>query len=155
MGAANLEIGLLTTTNLVATLFGNLLATALLKRVGERRLVYTSFGVVAIGLGLTAFAPTVAWLFPSQLLVGIAGGLGFPTLMGMSIANVSEGQRSTAMGLHQAVYGVGMFAGPWLSGLLATALGIQPMFAITAAAVLGLGIVGNYMIGSKKLSENN
>jgi MFS family permease len=149
-GADDVEIGLLTTVNLAATVAGNLLATALVKRLGERRLVYASFGLMAAGLGLTAAAPTLAWLFASQVLVGAASGLGFPTLMGMSIANVSEGQRSTAMGLHQAVYGIGMFAGPWLSGLLATLLGIQPMFAATAAAVLGLGLWGNYRIGTKR-----
>jgi MFS family permease len=69
--------------------------------------------------------------------------------MGMSIANVNEGQRSTAMGLHQAVYGLGMFAGPWLSGLLAAPLGLQPMFAVTAAVVLGLGVAGNYVVSNR------
>ena len=66
--------------------------------------------------------------------------------MGLSIANVEEGERNTAMGLHQAVYGIGMFAGPWLSGLLAVPLGIQPMFAITAGAVLGIGLLGNWVL---------
>ena len=145
-GASEAVVGLLTTANLAATLAGNLLATALLKRLGEHRLIYISFGLLAAGLGLTAAAPGVAWLFASQALVGAASGLGFPTLMGMSIAHVSVGQRSTAMGLHQAVYGIGMFAGPWLSGLLAASLGIQPMFAATAAAVFGLGLFGNYLI---------
>ena len=148
-GASNVAIGLLTTTNLAATLVGNLLATALIKRLGEIRLVYASFGLIAVGLTLSALAPTLPWLFTSQVLVGIAGGLGFPTLMGMSISNVNEGQRSTAMGLHQSVYGIGMFAGPWLGGLLANALGIQPMFAITAAVALALGIGGNHAINKK------
>jgi MFS family permease len=149
LAASEGQIGLLTTANLAATVAGNLLAAALLKHLGERRLIYTSFGLMAAGLGLTAAAPALAWLFASQLVVGAAGGLGFPTLMGMSIANVGEGQRSTAMGLHQAVYGIGMFAGPWLSGILAVPLGIQPMFAVTAVAVFGLGVVGNYVVGAK------
>ena len=42
------------------------------------------------------------------------------------------------MGLHQAVYAIGMFAGPWLSGILADAMGIRPMFGVTAFACLGL-----------------
>ena len=152
-GASDGQIGLLTTTNLGATVVGNLLAAVLLKRLGERRLVYASFGLIAAGLGLSAAAPTLGWLYASQLLVGAASGLGFPTLMGMSIINVAEGQRSTAMGLHQAVYGLGMFAGPWLSGLLATPLGIQPMFSATAVVVLGLGLLGTYLIGKKKYSQ--
>jgi MFS family permease len=154
-GASDSQIGLLTTVNLAVTVVGNLLAAVLIRQFGERRLIYASFVLVAAGLGLTAAAPSLGWLFASQLLVGSACGLGFPTLMGMSITNVSEGQRSTAMGLHQAVYGVGMFAGPWLSGLLATPLGIQPMFAATAAAVLILGLLGTYLAGNKKINHGD
>jgi MFS family permease len=59
--------------------------------------------------------------------------------MGMSIENVVEANRTTAMGLHQAVYAIGMFAGPGLSGVLADAIGIQPMFGVTAFGCLALG----------------
>jgi MFS family permease len=45
------------------------------------------------------------------------------------------------MGLHQAVYAIGMFAGPWLSGILADAMGIRLMFGFTAVASLALGLV--------------
>jgi MFS family permease len=149
LGASEVEVSLLTTANLAATIAGNLLAAVLVRRLGERNLIYASFALLAAGLGLTAAAPALPWLFASQFAVGAAGGLGFPTLMGMSIANVNEGQRSTAMGLHQAVYGLGMFAGPWLSGLLAAPLGLQPMFAVTAAVVLGLGVAGNYVVSNR------
>jgi len=57
--------------------------------------------------------------------------------MGLSIENVDGAHRSTAMGIHQAVYAVGMFTGPWVGGVLADALGIRPMFAITAVFCLG------------------
>jgi MFS transporter, DHA1 family, multidrug resistance protein len=67
--------------------------------------------------------------------------------MGMSIEHVEGSQRSTAMGLHQAVYAIGMFAGPWLSGILAKSLGLQPMFGITAVGVLILAL-----LGTRKLS---
>ena len=36
------------------------------------------------------------------------------------------------MGIHQAVYALGMFAGPWIGGILSDALGIRAMFAIMA-----------------------
>jgi predicted MFS family arabinose efflux permease len=51
------------------------------------------------------------------------------------------------MGLHQAVYAIGMFVGPWLSGILADALGLQPMFAVTAAVCLTLGLAGASRLG--------
>jgi len=56
--------------------------------------------------------------------------------------NVPTDQRSTTLGLHQSIYAIGLFAGPWLSGILADSFGIQPMFAITALACLILGVLG-------------
>jgi len=70
--------------------------------------------------------------------------------MGASIQHVQNADRSTAMGLHQAVYAVGMFAGPALSGVLAKAMGIQPMFGVTAVACLALGLSGARRLDGKQ-----
>jgi len=77
----------------------------------------------------------------------LAQGVGYPVLMGLSIQHVQDADRSTAMGLHQAVYAMGMFAGPALSGVLAEAMGIQPMFGVTAVACLALGLLGAQWLG--------
>ncbi len=148
-GASTIQIGLLTTLNIAATAAGNMLASLLVRRRGEPPRVYASFVLMAGGVGLTAASPNLAWLYPAQVLLGLGMGIGYPLLMGLSIANVPEGERNTAMGLHQAVYGIGMFAGPWLSGILAGPLGIQPMFAVTAGAVLGIGVLGNWVLNKK------
>ena len=52
--------------------------------------------------------------------------------MGLSIERVDRGHRSTAMGIHQAVYAIGMFVGPSVGGVLADAMGIRAMFVIIA-----------------------
>ncbi len=150
-GATAIQIGLLTTTNIAANVVGNLLASAFVRRAGERLLVTASFILMAAGMALTAAAPGLAWLYAAQALMGVGGGIGYPLLLGLSIQNVEEGERNTAMGLHQAVYGIGMFAGPWLSGLLAVPLGVQPMFAVTAGAVLGIGLLGNWRLNRKPI----
>ena len=68
--------------------------------------------------------------------------------MGLSIRDVADDQRATAMGLNQSVYAVGMFAGPWLSGILAERMGIQPMFGVTGFACLALGVfVPRWLVG--------
>ncbi len=54
----------------------------------------------------------------------------------MSIQQVVGAERTTAMRLHQVVYAIGMFGGPWLSGILADAVGMRPMFGMTAFACL-------------------
>ncbi len=143
-GATTIQIGLLTTTNIAVNVAGNLLASLLVRRTGEQPLVYASFVLLAAGLALTAAAPGLPWLYAAQVFMGVGGGIGYPLLLGLSIARVGEGERNTAMGLHQAVYGIGMFAGPWLSGLLAVPLGVQPMFAVTAVVILAIGLLGNW-----------
>jgi predicted MFS family arabinose efflux permease len=67
-----------------------------------------------------------------------------------SIQHVQNADRSTAMGLHQAVYAIGMFAGPALSGVLAEVMGIQPMFAVTAVGCLLLGLSGARWLDGKQ-----
>jgi MFS family permease len=69
-------------------------------------------------------------------------GIGYPVLMGMSIQRVEEAERATAMGLHQSIYAIGMFGGPIVSGALADAVGIRPMFGMTAAVCLLIGLLG-------------
>ena len=76
-------------------------------------------------------------------------GIGYPVLMGLSIQYVVDAERTTAMGLHQAVYAIGMFGGPWLSGLLADAMGIQPMFGVTAFVCLALGLFSTRWLTAK------
>ncbi|MFZ5918539.1 MAG: MFS transporter [Chloroflexota bacterium] len=68
-------------------------------------------------------------------------GISYPVLMGMSIRHVDDTERTTAMGLHQAVYAAGMFAGPWLSGILADAVGLRPMLGVTAFGCLALSLL--------------
>ena len=67
-------------------------------------------------------------------------------MMGLSIRDVGEAERTTAMGLHQSVYSIGMFTGPWLSGILAASLGIPAMFLITGIASLALGQLGIWVL---------
>jgi MFS family permease len=50
--------------------------------------------------------------------------------------NEYSGDDSTAMGIHQSVYAIGMFSGPWIGGIVADALGIRAMFAIVGAFTL-------------------
>jgi MFS family permease len=58
----------------------------------------------------------------------------------LSIRFVSDEERATAIGLHQSVYAIGMFAGPWFSGILAQWIGLRSMFGVTALACFSLGM---------------
>lgn len=119
-----------------------LAAAFLLRRINARPLVLVSFVALSLGAMCGALATSVAWLIAVQVLIGFGFGVSYPILMGMSIERVDAAERATAMGLHQSVYAVGMFAGPWLCGILAARLGLQQMFAVTAVATLIIGVAG-------------
>lgn len=151
LGGSDVSESLLVSVNLLIVMFGSLCATRLTRRFGTHALVIFSFSILAAGVGLTAVAASIAMLFAIQLLVGLSQGVNIPLLMGSSIRYVEEFERNTAMGLHQAVYAVGMFCGPWLSGMLAQGVGIRPMLGATAIATLVLGMgIGSRLIADSR-----
>ena len=142
LGASEVLLSMLTSMNIGVVLLGNLVVTSLVKRLGALPLLYMSVILSSVGVLLAALAGSLLLVFAAQFCLGLSFGIGSPLLMGKSIERVDNNQRATAMGLHQAVYAVGMFSGPWLSGLLAELTGIQPMFAITAGVSLVLALAG-------------
>ena len=102
---------------------------------------------MVIGVGLMSVATSLLALFAAQFFIGLAHGINFPTLMGLSIRFVADSERNTAMGLHQSVYAFGIFGGPWLSGILAQIMGLRWMLATTALGVLAMGLLGVSKLG--------
>jgi len=141
-GASDVVISMLLSLNLLIGLAGNSLAAVLAQRFGQRRMVMVSFALLGGGILGAAWAPTLAWVFVFQFWVGLGFGIGYPLLMGLSINRVDAAERTTAMGLHQSVYSLGMFLGPWLSGVLAAALNIPLMFVIIGLLIVLMGIGG-------------
>jgi MFS family permease len=150
LGATDVTLSFLLSLNIGVFTAGNLLTTTIANRLGARRLLYLSFVLLAVGIGSAALAPTLPWLFAAQICIGLSQGFGYPVMMGMSIEHVPDDRRTTAMGLFQAVYGVGMFAGPGLSGVLADAMGIRPMFGATALACLVVALAVTYWLTAER-----
>jgi MFS family permease len=141
-GASDVLLGVLVSMNIGVGALGNVITTAVIKQVGSRTMLLISFVILAGGILAAAFGNTLVFVFLAQFTIGLSTGINYPILMGMSIVHVDESQRATAMGVYQSVYAVGMFTGPWLSGLLADTIGIQPMFAVTGFVILALGLSG-------------
>ena len=142
LGADNVALSLLVSMNLAVSLVGNLAATSLAARFGTKRLILAGFGLTIAGILAAWLAISLQFIYLAQFLIGLGFGIAYPTLMGKSIERVEGPSRSTAMGLHQSVYAIGMFSGPWLSGILADKIGVQPMFAVTAVGILLLAGLG-------------
>jgi len=138
LGASSLTISLLTSLNIFIGMVGNLSAAPLARRLGNTRLVFISFLILGAGTLLCAGGGSLAVLFLAQVFLGFGGGVNYPLLLGMSIEKVDENERGTAMGIHQAVYSIGIFTGPWLSGILADAFGMPAMFVMITILCTGM-----------------
>lgn len=149
-GASDVVISTMTSVNLGVVAAGNLLVTWLGKRLPYKTMLAISFALVGAGLGIAAIAPSLIFVIIGQMVLGIGFGIAYPVLLGACIRYVDGNQRASAMGLNQAVYGIGMFAGPWLSGIISVATGgIQPMLALTAVVVLITGLGGIRILRQK------
>jgi MFS family permease len=149
LGATDVTQSVLVSMHIGVFTLGNLMATAIVRRVGARRLVYLGFVLLSTGIGGAALAPSLPLIFVAQFCIGLAQGISYPVLMGLSIQQVADAERTTAMGLHQAVYAIGMFGGPWLSGRLADAMGIRPTFGVTAFVCLVLGLFVTHRLAAE------
>ncbi len=149
LGASDAMLSLLASLNLGMVLLGNAFSTAMSHRLGSKNLVVICFLMQSLGMAGAALAPSLLVVFLAQCVIGFAFGVGYPVLMGLSIEKVDHLEQNSAMGLHQSVYALGMFAGPWLSGILAKAIGIQPMFGIVAGCILVLGLLGQRVLKTR------
>lgn len=151
LGASDQMLSNLTSLNIGLVLLGNLFARAAAQKMAARPLVLLSFILICASYGIAALASAVWMVFATLVLAGFASGVGLPVLMGLSIRHVDDAERTTAMGLHQSVYAIGMFAGPWLNGVLADAIGIQPMFAAMGVVGLVVALVGTGALPQRDL----
>lgn len=87
-------------------------------RVGRRPVLLVSLLGTAIGFFIMGAAQTLAWLFVARIIDGISGG-NISTAQAY-IADVTKPEeRSKAMGLIGAAFGLGFVLGPAIGGLMA------------------------------------
>ena len=135
------SLGLLSTVHLLPNILFSWLAGAYLApRLGEKWVCAIGFlcmGVSCLGMPLTRSFPQMLAL---QALCGAGVGCSAPLLLALSIRDIPPERRGVAMGFYQSLYGIGMFAGPALAGLLVQAA--SPMVA--GVAQLAEGYRANY-----------
>jgi MFS transporter, DHA1 family, multidrug resistance protein len=91
---------------------------------------------------LIPFADTKLLLCIIQSVNGFSLGIIFPLMLGMSVKSIPEQKKATAMGAYQALYAIGIFAGPFFAGLLNSHLGIEAGFYFAGS----LGIVATLAV---------
>lgn len=131
LGASSFHLGLITTvTTVPAILSSSLSGYFFTQRYGERNTIVGGFLIIALSCIVVPFINRLSILYLSQIINGFGQGIVFPILMGLSIKNVVHNKRGTAMGFFQAIYGLGMFTGPVLLGVLSDFAGMDIGFLI-------------------------
>ncbi|WHH57560.1 MFS transporter [Petroclostridium sp. X23] len=129
LGATDFQLSLLTNISTIPVIFASAMSgTLFIKYLGEKYTVMLGFLAAALASIATPYMPSIAWLYVIQFIGGFGRGLTFTLLMGISIKNIENSRRATAMGFFQAAYGIGMFLGPVVVGFFSDTLGISSGF---------------------------
>ncbi|RGE22753.1 MFS transporter [Leucobacter sp. wl10] len=138
MGAGLGMSGFIASAAVVGQLAGNLPASWLVSRVGERVAMLAAAGVAVFGAAGVALAPNLAVLGLSVFVVGFAAATVALARHSFMTTRVPVAFRARALSLIGGSHRLGRFAGPFLAaGLLAaTASSAAPVWAF--AVCLGL-----------------
>ena len=139
LGATNMQLGLLGLVSLFpGILISPLAGTLFPRKFGVKYTLVIGFLLAGLGSVAVPFCQNLLQLFILQLLSNTGTAATITLLMGLCIQDIPNEQRGTAMGFFQAVYGLGIFLGPFAMGWLSHELGLMTAFIITGA----VGVVG-------------
>lgn len=142
LGATRADLGTLTMVMSLSVTAATLLSAFLVERLGPKTVGMVGLSMQAVGAFGVPLMDTVPLVCLTQALNGAGRGLSYPAMMGLSIRAVPESERATAMGVFQAVYALGMFAGPASTGIIGDGFGLGAVFAVAGiAALLGVALV--------------
>jgi MFS transporter, DHA1 family, tetracycline resistance protein len=142
---------LLTSFSVMQFLFSPILGN-LSDQYGRRPILLISLFGFGVDYLLTAFAPTISWLFAGRIIAGIMGA-SFTTASAY-IADVSTREnRAQNFGMIGAAFGLGFIIGPALGGIIAT-FGLRAPF-IAAAILTFINWLYGYFVVPESLKPEN
>lgn len=151
LNASESQLGYLTFAYTLPNAVSSLLAGKYLsQKYGERILIVAGFILMGIFTLLVPLTKNISALIFTQALMGFGNGLAFPMLMGLSIKYVPSEKRSTAMGIFQSIYGLGMFLGPVIMGVISDMSGLNISFVIMGSIGLITAVISMYVIKTEK-----
>jgi len=137
VGASQLQLGMLgLAVALPRLIVAPFAGTLVPQKIGTRNTIALGFLLMVLACVLFVFVTEMWQLYVVQALVGTGTTLAYTLLMGLSIRDVSGEKRATAMGFFQAVYGLGMFIGPFVTGWVAFGFGLRVAFLFTGVVAL-------------------
>ena len=141
IGASSADLGIITMMALAASVVAALTSVRVAERWGYTFTI--ALGAVLMGGGLLSI-PSITSIYllgAVQLAIGFGRGTLNTTTMALTIYSAPPEQRATAMGVYQALYAIGMIAGPLVSGSLADSFGLSSVFYLCASLCLVIAAI--------------
>ncbi|GGY78292.1 MFS transporter [Pseudoduganella plicata] len=128
-----------------ATQVGSALALLLLVPLGDRmprrRLMLMQLGVLCVALLCAASARSAAFLVGAMLVVGMLGTAMTQGLIAYAATAAAAGERGRVVGATQGGVVTGLLLARVLAGGIADLAGWRAMYLVSAAAMLGIGVL--------------
>ena len=142
LDASQFQLGLLGVLSTAPAIFISPLAGNIMpKKLGSATTLAIGFVLAGAGTALVAVSNTLWSLFAVQIIGAVGGAIVGTLLLGLCIRDIPAERRATAMGFFQAVYGIGMFLGPFATGHIGHSFGLMAAFIFTGA----VGLLGAVM----------
>jgi MFS transporter, PHS family, inorganic phosphate transporter len=130
-----LQVGLVTSTSLLAAALGALTFGRIADMFGRKRIYGYECLVLSAGALASAFSPNITWLIVFRFILGIGIGGDYPVSATIMSEYAGKASRGMLIGLVFAMQAAGLILGPLLAaGLLATSLSHDWVWRILLAA---------------------
>ena len=165
IGMSTAQLGYLSVANLLPNMIlSRVSGTVLSRKFGRRAVLTVGFGFLAAACCLYPRTRSMVALLAVQALLGSGVGLIMPLTMSSAIEEIPNEKRGAAMGIYQAVYGLGMFIGPVIAGMVIERVSAGPEQNIVvsgytavftlAMAVSLVGMVLAFILGKERGKTN-
>lgn len=150
IGATKGDLGtIMFLTHLCQTISMYLAGTFVAPKIGYKVTVSISYISASV---LTLYIPYIRDLKVLYVIISFSSlvrGLAYPILMGLSIQGIEKEGKTTAMGLYQAIYAIGMFAGPATGGYIGEAFGLNGVFILSSVVFMIAGLASLYCLPNR------
>lgn len=142
LGASSLMLSIISVAfNLMGTIASWAYAQGALKKLSERWQLVVAFGVMALYCALLPACRAPWQVALVQLLGGMSRSIMYTLLMAVAPAEIAPEAKTTATGVFQSIYSLGMTAGPIVMGRLLDASGSYSFSFLAMAGVALLAVV--------------
>jgi MFS family permease len=119
LGAGGLELGIISAVFILAGLLASHFITGTLaEKIGDKRLTICGFLLIGRLLCARPLCPNLWCIYLCQFVGGLGRSFIMTLMMSNSVKHIAPEKKSTAMGIYQSIYSLGMTAGPMLMGAL-------------------------------------